>query len=174
MKVARFTKAARRSLTAVAGVTLLTMSAAVVAPSAFGQRPKQVDAPAAPLKPATASISSATLALKLKANVKCVEPDAGNQMLINADTAGASLTDLLSALDDVSIDPVVCVQIKDAASALAQQLSQSNPGLDAEQAAAAAERMQQVLAEADQRAASAHFEVGPPPRNLTRNRETFQ
>lgn len=112
--------------------------------------------------------------MRLKTGVVCAEPNAANQLLLNTDAAGASLPDLLTALGELSIDPSICIQIRDAASVLAQQLNLSNPGLDAEQAAAAAERMRQVLAEADQRAASARFEVGPPPRNLTRNRGTFQ
>ena len=92
----------------------------------------------------------------------------------NADGSGATLNDLLMALDAVSADATACTQIKDAASALALELSDANPGQDANAAEAAAERMKQVLAEADQRAASLRFEVGPPPRNLTRSRTAPQ
>jgi hypothetical protein len=78
------------------------------------------------------------------------------------------------ALDEISTDTAVCAQINDAASALALELSDSNPGKDAVEAEAAAERMKQILAEADQRAASIRFEVGPPPPNLTRSRTAPQ
>jgi hypothetical protein len=78
------------------------------------------------------------------------------------------------ALDEISTDAAVCAQINDAASALALELSDSNPGKDAVEAEAAAERMKQILAEADQRAASIRFEVGPPPPNLTRSRTAPQ
>lgn len=147
------------------------MPVAIVVPSASSQ---ETPAPVSVPKPAVDANTPVKLMPRLKANVACIEPGAGNQLLINADGLGASLPDLLSALDALSLDPATCAQIRKAAASLAQQLSESNPGLNAEQAAEAAERMQQVLIEADQRAASMRFEVGPPPRNLTRNRETFQ
>lgn len=169
MTVASFTETARRFRTA-AGVTLLTMSVAIVAPPAMGQKPEQAQTRARSPSPELGP----TLSARLKTNLVCAEPDAGNQLLLNADGAGASLPDLLSALDALSIDTSACAQIQNAASELARQLNQANPGLDPAQAAAAAERMRQALIEADQRAAQVRFEVGPPPRNLTRNRETLQ
>lgn len=162
-------KAVARTLSAVAGVVLLGISVSLSAPSAFGQKSKgkgtlqqQPIVQAAPI-----------LIERLKAGVACEAPLAGNQLLMNADGAGASLPDLLDALDELSIDASACVEIQDAASLLAQQLYHSNPGFEAERAVTA-DRMAKVLAEADQRAASVHFEVGPPPRNLTRNREASQ
>ena len=144
----------RRMSTACAIAILLTMSAAALAPIASGQEPE--------------------LVTRLKAGLKCAEPDAGNQLLRNADDSAADLNAILMALDEISIDTAVCAQINDAASALALELSDSNPGQDAAEAEAAAERMKQILAEADQRAASIRFEVGPPPPNLTRSRRAPQ
>lgn len=162
-------KAAARALSAATGVMLLSLSAFTSAPFAFGQQPAGSQVLAQP------PIMQAAPALleRLKAGLACQEPLAGNQLLMNADGAGASLPDLLHALDELSIDASACAEIQDAALSLAQQLYHSNPGFEAERAVTV-DRMAKVLAEADQRAASAHFEVGPPPRNLTRNREASQ
>lgn len=140
----------RRTSAAGAVAILLTMSGAALAPIASGQEPD--------------------LIAKLKAGLACAEPDAGSQLLRNADGSAADLNDLLMALDEISIDATACVQIQDAAAALAMDLSDANPGQDPAEAEASAKRMKQVLAKADQRAASMRFEVGPPPRNLTRSR----
>jgi hypothetical protein len=130
------------------------MSGAALAPIASGQEP--------------------ALVTRLKAGLTCAEPDAGNQLLRNADDSAADLSALLVALDEISNDTAVCAQINEAAFGLALELSDSNPGQDAVEAKAAAERMKQILAEADQRAASSRFEVGPPPPNLTRSRTAPQ
>ena len=149
MTRARHTATARQIFATGAVVSLLTMSA-VLAPIAAGQ--------------------DVNLVARLKAGVACAEPDAGSQLLRNAGASAAGLTDLLMALDSISIDDAACVPIRDAASALATELSDANPGLDPAEATASVERMEQALAEADKRAAAMRFEVGPPPRNLTRSR----
>lgn len=149
MTRARHTATARQIFATGAVVSLLTMSG-VFAPIAAGQ--------------------DVNLVAKLKAGVACTESDAGSQLLRNADASAASLTDLLMALDSISIDDTACVPIRDAASSLALELSDANPGLDPAEATASVERMEQALAEADKRAAAMRFEVGPPPRNLTRSR----
>lgn len=155
-------------------VCLLTMGSATLAPTAIGQQP--------------------ALIAKLKTNVKCSERDAPKQLKRNATRTGADLPDILTALDELSIDRKNCAEIRDAASDLARDLAktspttvapqpqaivqldpepedESQPDVDADLVAiAAAERMQQVLADADARASSLRFEVGPPPRNLTRSR----
>ncbi|MEQ1780356.1 MAG: hypothetical protein ABMA14_03290 [Hyphomonadaceae bacterium] len=149
MTQAKHTATPRQTFATGAVVSLLTMSG-VFAPIAAGQ--------------------DEDLIAELKAGVSCVEPDAGSQLLRNADASAASLTDLLMALDSISIDDAACVPIRDAASGLALELSDANPGLDPAEATASIERMEQALAEADKRAAAMRFEVGPPPRNLTRSR----
>lgn len=144
----------RRTAAAGAVACLLTLAGAVFTPVAHAQDPE--------------------LVARLNAGLVCTEPDAGNQLLRNADGSGVALNELLMALDAISGDATACAPIKDAASALALELSDANPGQDANAAEASAERMKQVLAEADQRAASVRFEVGPPPRNLTRSRTAPQ
>ena len=158
-----------RGIFAVGAVaSLLTVSGVILAPIAAGQEP--------------------ALIAKLKSNVKCLQGNAAKQLMRNAASSGAKLPVLLAALDELSIDRKVCAEIKDAASDLALDLAQTDPTpakaapqaeVEAAPAAefqpdviaeAAAERMQQVLVEADRSAASMRFEVGPPPRNLTRSR----
>lgn len=157
------------------------MSAAALAPVATAQQP--------------------ALIAKLKSNVKCSDANAVKQLKRNVVNSGAKRTDLMAALDEISIDRKACAEIKDAASAIALDLSNDDPApapapaaepvdavppVEAEidpvadddqsvaDALAVAERMEQALIEADKRAAAMRFEVGPPPRNLTRNRATQQ
>ena len=156
-----------RGIFAVGAVaSLLTVSGVILAPIAAGQEP--------------------ALIAKLKSNVKCLQGNAAKQLMRNAASSGAKLPVLLAALDELSIDRQTCAEIKDAASELALDLANDDPApttaapqAEAEPAAesqpddiaaAAAQRMQQVLVEADRSAASMRFEVGPPPRNLTRSR----
>lgn len=169
------TATGRRTIVAGAVVGLLTLSGAALASIANGQAPGLLD--------------------KLKAGTTCVEPDAAKRLQRNVDASAAERTSLLTALDEISIDPKACAPIRDAASALAMELSKAkttpdpepdhtvdvdpDPDLDpeaaeADDAAASVARMQQALAEADLRAASMRFEVGPPPRNLTRSRAAPQ
>ena len=167
MAQTRHTARRQRTIAAIAGVSLLSMAGVGLAPVAGAQPP--------------------ALIVKLKANVKCSERDAGKQLMRNAASSGAALDDLLAALEDISLDRNACVAIRDAASDLGLDLAHEDPAPSPEEtpavvaleteadpqadlAAAAAARMQEVLAEADRRAAAMRFEVGPPPRNLTRSR----
>ncbi len=157
-----------RTIATITVAGLLTVCGVVLSPIAVGQEP--------------------ALITKLKNNVKCSERDAAKQLNRNAARSGADLPDVLAALDELSIDRKACAEIKDAASVLARDLAKAEPAptkaapqaeVEAEPATdarpdvialAAAERMREVLAEADQSASAMRFEVGPPPRNLTRNR----
>lgn len=167
MQANRAGRGRRRSVAACI-VGLLTLSGTALAPIATAQE--------------TAVVS------KLKAGVTCSERGASKQLMRNAASSGAALDDLLAALETISIDREACVEIRDAASNLGLDLADDDPApvaaepfveVEAEPqpevvAAAAAARMQEVLAEADRRAAAMRFEVGPPPRNLTRSRAAPQ
>ncbi len=167
MTQAQHTVRRQRTIAAIAGVSLLSMAGVGLAPVAGAQPP--------------------ALIVKLKANVKCSEQDAGKQLMRNAASSGAALDDLLAALEEISMDRNACVAIRDAASDLGLDLAHDDPAPSkyeaaaavqaenaaapqADVAAAAAARMLEVLLEADRRAAAMRFEVGPPPRNLTRSR----
>lgn len=168
----RHTTTAGRTYAAGVVVSLLTMSA-MFAPMAAGQ--------------------GSPLVAKLKNNVTCSDRDATRQLMRNVASSRAKLPDLMAALDELSIDRNTCAEIKDAASSLAMELANDDPApaatasapdapaVEAEadpaadalpefDTAAAVERMEQALAEADRQAAAMRFEVGPPPRNLTRSR----
>jgi hypothetical protein len=153
----------RRTSAAAAGLILLIIAGVRFAP--------------------VASAQPTGLIAQLKAGIVCGESSASDRLMRNANGSGADLNDILMALDEISIDPKACPQIKDAASALALKLDQDDnrPQSDsavanvfddaADTVAVADLRLQQILAEADKRAASMRFEVGPPPRKMTRNRE---
>ncbi len=77
-----------------------------------------------------------------------------------------------AALEQVSADPDVCLAAREAAMVIALVRSDATAGLDSERSnvSASAAIVAEAYAEADRRAARLSFEVGPPPRNITKGR----
>jgi hypothetical protein len=88
--------------------------------------------------------------------------------------SGAAPEDLRLALDRISSDRTVCEPIRNAASRLMADLAVAaarEVETDDEAAlAASATMIAKTLEAADRRAREQGFQVGPPPRNLTRGR----
>lgn len=110
-----------------------------------------------------------TLAQQLAVNVPCAWGDPVGQMKLNADKSGADREALMVALTQLGVDDTVCIAIQDAAQSVSTMLIADAVTLDVAQEQAAQERMRQLLREADEKAASMRFEVGPPPRHMTRH-----
>lgn len=116
----------------------------------------------------SASAQELTLAQQLAMDVPCTWGDPVGQMKRNADKSGADRDALMVALTQLGVDDAVCLGIQDAAQSVSAMLIADAVTLDAAQEQAAQERMRQLLREADEKAASMRFEVGPPPRHMTR------
>lgn len=88
--------------------------------------------------------------------------------------SGAEPGDLQLALDRISSDETFCEPIRNAASSLVADLVVAAAGEvaadDQAALAASATLIAEKLDEADRRAREQGFQVGPPPRNLTRGR----
>ena len=104
----------------------------------------------------------------LRAGVPCTIPDAMRYLSMNVHRSTASTRDLITALGELGLDPEVCAPIRSAASDQAASLSETGLAADPMAAALARERIAQTFQEAETHAGTMRFEVGPPPRNLTR------
>lgn len=107
----------------------------------------------------------------LTANVHCSGGNAADDIKYNIKKQGASEEALAAALSQVAADESRCVALRDAA----RELSSGYivvPPVSEEDLNATASRavVDQALADAASRSASLKFDVGPPPRNVTRER----
>lgn len=104
----------------------------------------------------------------LQAGVPCTIPDATRYLSLNVYRSAASTRELITALGQLAMDLDVCAPIRSAASEQAAGLSETGLAADPLAAALARERIAQTFQEAETHAGTMRFEVGPPPRNLTR------
>lgn len=108
------------------------------------------------------------LSTTLQAGVPCTIPDATRYLSLNVYRSSASTRELITALDELAVDMEVCAPIRSAAAEQAAGLSETGLAADPAAAALARERIAQTFQEAETHAGTMRFEVGPPPRNLTR------
>lgn len=113
-------------------------------------------------------VPMSSLATLLQAGVPCTLGDASRYLAMNASRSAASTRDLINALGELSINLDVCAPIRTAASEQAAGLSDTGLGADPLAVEMARERVTQTFQEAETHAGTMRFEVGPPPRNLTR------
>ncbi len=105
---------------------------------------------------------------QLLADVSCAGRGQAEQILLNAGRLVIEPIMVNSALTQIGADPETCNAIQVAALDASADLAQRAIDQQAEVAAGARQRVNDALRAADAQAASASFEVGPPPRNLTR------
>jgi hypothetical protein len=111
------------------------------------------------------------LASELAKGVTCTSPDASVGLLTAVAKTTAPAADILAALGAIGNDAAACEPVRNAAKELAVSLAASVPAVaEVPTAAASSAVLAEVEAEAERRAASLKFEVGPPPPNLTRGR----
>lgn len=122
-------------------------------------------------QPPQDSVQVIGLSETLQAGVPCTIPDAMRYLSMNVYRSTASTRELITALGELGLDPEVCAPIRSAASDQAASLSESGLAADPVAAALARERIAQTFQEAETHAGTMRFEVGPPPRNLTRGTE---
>jgi hypothetical protein len=109
---------------------------------------------------------------QLTSGVRCISFSAKEDLEFNIKKLGATGGDAISvALTAVAADPQRCEPLRQAAGELAAAyaivLLPSPEDLAAEAVRA---KVKESLAEADAKAANMTFEVGPPPRNMTKGR----
>lgn len=111
--------------------------------------------------------------------VPCAGGDPREMLDERARKSGASAADIGAALAIVSSSSDVCAPVRVAASAASAELVERqiaaiepDPTLDDAAATSAADRIAAAALDAEARAASTKFSLGPPPRNLTRGRNT--
>ena len=79
---------------------------------------------------------------------------------------------MTARLNQISADGAVCQAIRDAAKDLATAYAQEDPAQQDEIVKASRAIVAETLAEAERRAANLQFEVGPPPRHMTKGRNS--
>lgn len=104
----------------------------------------------------------------LQAGVPCTIADAQRYLSLNVYRSVASTRELITALGELALDLDICAPIRSAASEQAASLSETGLAADPLAAAMARQRIAQTFQEAETHAGTMRFEVGPPPRNLTR------
>lgn len=103
--------------------------------------------------------------------VRCLGPNAKEDLGLNIKKLGASDDVIGAVLNRVSADETRCAPVREAARELANTYLLAPPPTEEELAAVAArQKVNQTLAEADRRVGMLKFEAGPPPRNMTRAR----
>lgn len=107
----------------------------------------------------------------LATGVACTKADAVSGLNANIQTAiaaGQGAPDTISQrLNQISADGTICQAVRDAAKDLASAYVPAPADLD-EAAKASSAIFAEAMAEARRRAANLTFELGPPPRHLTK------
>ncbi len=107
----------------------------------------------------------------LTTGVRCFGSNAKEDLGYNIKKLDVTDEVLGAALNRVAADTAQCAPMREAAAELAADYVVTPPPTDEEIAAEGARQaLAQTLAEADARVGTMKFEVGPPPRNMTRNR----
>lgn len=103
--------------------------------------------------------------------VRCLGPNAREDLDFNIKKLGAPSETIGVALRVVAADEARCAPLREAAAELALLYpAQPAPTTADLEAASARQRVEQTLAEADRNAASLKFKVGPPPPRMTKER----
>jgi hypothetical protein len=114
-------------------------------------------------------------AAKLASGVSCAsttEARVGLQAAISQSLSGTPGDVVVGLLNQLSADAATCRPVRDAAKELSTAVVDASATAASEEIAAASGAIvDATLAEADRRAASLKFKVGPPPRNMTQGRE---
>ncbi len=123
------------------------------------------------LCPTAQAQDAGELAQRLGSDVRCQETRSIGDLSANvAEQGGDDPVLLAEALALLGADEDVCDPIRAAARSLAADLAVTTVNPDAQVRDAARAAVDATLAEAERRAASLKFEVGPPPLNLARGR----
>lgn len=131
--------------------TALTIAVASVAPHAFAQE--------------------ADLVGQLASSVRCSAAIAKEDLGFNISKLGTPNEATAAALNTIAADATRCEPLRQAAAELAPTFILTPAPTEEELAASAARAMiNEVLAEAEAKAESLKFDVGPPPRNMTKGR----
>jgi hypothetical protein len=104
---------------------------------------------------------------QLLANVACAGRGQADMILANADRMVVEPDVVSAALTDINADRETCEAIQRAALDVSARLTQRAADQQAELQASARQRVEEALRAADAQAASASFQIRPPPRNLT-------
>ena len=121
--------------------------------------------------PAAFAQDAAGLARTIEKGVRCLEDRAAGDLAENLDRIADN--DAIIVLDAQSLlgaDEAVCDPLRAAARNLAAQRAPGATGNEVNVTEAARAAVDATLADAERRAASMKFEVGPPPLNLSRGR----
>lgn len=110
------------------------------------------------------------LTATLQAGVPCTASGATRYLSMNVYRSSASTRELISALRVLALDLDICAPIRTAASEQAASLSETGLAADPMAAELAREQIARTFQEAETSAGTMRFEVGPPPRNLTRGK----
>jgi len=113
----------------------------------------------------------ANLVGSLTEGVRCSATNAKEDLESNIRKLQAANELIGAALGSVANDEGSCQPMRDAANELVAVYLIATPAPVEDPSAAARQVIDQTLADADRKAASMKFEVGPPPRNMTRGRE---
>lgn len=109
----------------------------------------------------------------LTEGVRCSSTDAKDDLGVNIKKLEEPDDVIGAALNRVAADQTRCEPMRVAAAELANAYTLLALPTDEELAAEAArQKLAQTLAEADQRVGTLRFEMGPPPRNMTKTRTT--
>lgn len=123
------------------------------------------------ITPAAFAQDAAGLAKTMGEGVRCLEDRAFGDLSETLTRIGpADPVVVLDALALLGADAEICEPLRLAAQTLAAERSATDLGGEVNVTDAARAAVDATLAEADRRAASMKFEVGPPPLNLSRGR----
>jgi hypothetical protein len=111
----------------------------------------------------------AELAQRLRSGVPCMFGDPLGQMKRNVARAKVTKEEIIIALAEISADPKICLAQQNAAKAISPDLAERLADELVAAELAEREKLEQVLREAEVQATTLRFEVGPPPRNVTRD-----
>jgi hypothetical protein len=123
-----------------------------------------------------ASAQNAGLADVLAANASCAsaaDARASLERAVSQTPPDTTQTAIVSALRELAGRHDLCTELKDAAGAFAEQASaETSARADGHIASASSSIVAATLAEAERRASNLKFEVGPPPRFMTKERNS--
>ena len=102
--------------------------------------------------------------------VRCFGSNAKEDLEYNIKKLGMTNDAIADGLDLVAGDATRCGPVREAANELASVYLMATPPDVQDPGAVAGQVVEQTLAEADRNAANLKFEVGPPPRNMTKGR----
>lgn len=107
----------------------------------------------------------------LTEGVRCSEANVKEDLLFNVKRLEATDDVIGAAVNAIAADEARCAPLREAAAELAATyVVIPEPTPEETAVTSARELVEKTLAEADQKAGSLKFEVGPPPRHMTKGR----